>query len=107
MQRGGGVHIAEGLASWINATALTKVILVVLFPICRSIVAGNRSRSVRYLLDDIPWRHCSSYVSGCGLRIALQNIFVGVVDLRYLASICNETKYPILNVRTEEAELYL
>ena len=110
MQWGGGlgVHTAVGLASWINATAFVNVILVVLLPICKSVVAGNRSRSVvRYLLDNTPWTHCSSCISGSGLRMTLQNSFAGVVDLRYLASICNETKSPILNVWTEEEELYL
>ena len=98
----GRVYTAVGLASWVNATAFAKVILVVLFPICRFIITGNRSRSVRCLPDNIPWGHCSSCISGCGLRITLQNSFAGVADLRYLASICNETKSPISNERTEE-----
>ena len=102
-----GDHTAVGLASWINATAFVNVILIVLFSICRLIVAGNRSGSVvQYLLDNTPWTHYSSCISGSGLRMTLQNSFAGVVDLRYLASICNETKSPVLNVRTEE-ELYL
>ena len=68
---GPGVHAAVGLASWINAV---NVILVVFLSICKSVVAGNSSRSVvRYLLDNTPWTHCSSCISGSSLRMILQN----------------------------------
>ena len=109
MQSGGGPgdHTAVGLASWINAIVFVDAILVVLLLICKSIFAGNRSRSVRYLQDNTPLTHCSSCVSGSGLRMTLQNGFAGVVDLRYLASMCNETGSPMLDVWTEEEELYL
>ena len=92
----------KGLASWTNAATFVKVILVVSFPICRSIVAGNRSRSVR-ICRRISYG--DSCISGCGLSITLQNSFAGVVNLRCLASIWNEAKSPILNVSTEGEEL--